>query len=191
MSFENHKVLFKIVWFMPAQDYIIALEDNQQPYSFIEIKSKYELTLKSWLSKFVDDEVYPDYSWDICKKKKVANCIMKTKMSLLPKYLIIQLMRFESVYTSTQTILTKNDKLVEFPTNDLDMSNFYSGDKSKTNCIYDLCGVIHHTGTMGNGHYYATIKNFINSEDWHMFNGNFRCFYIYKISLIILLNKNF
>ena len=148
-----------------------SLEYNWKSYDSIKILSKYDLSLESCLSKFVADEVYPDYNWDACNK--VSNCIMKTKISILPKYLIIQLMRFESVYTATQTILTKNNQLIKFPTKDLDLSNFYSSDKSKASCIYDLCGVIHHTGTMDFGHYYATIKNHINSENWHLFNGKF------------------
>ena len=168
-SLQNKKVSFKITRFIPDEDEMITLKNNRQHFCFIKIKSKYELTLESWLSKFVTDEVYPEYSWDNCNN--VTNCIMKTKMSLLPKYLIIQLMRFESVYTSTQTILTKNDQFVEFPTKDLDLSNIYKNDSSPTICIYDLWGVIHHSGSMEGGHYYATIKNDFNSNEWHMFNG--------------------
>ena len=154
---------------MGNKDCMSTLENKRESFYSIEILSKYELTLESCLSKFVADEVYPDYNWDSCKD--VSNCIMKTKISILPKYLIIQLMRFESVYTATQTVLTKNNELIKFPTKDLDLNNFYSGDNSEASCIYDLYGVIHHTGTMGFGHYYATIKDQINSEDWHLFNG--------------------
>ena len=168
-SLQNKKVSFKIIRFMLDEDEMITLENNWQTYSVIEIKSKYELTLESWLSKFIADEVYPDYSWDNCNN--VTNCIMKTKMSLLPKYLIIQLMRFESVYTATKTILTKNDNFVSFPIKDLDLSNIYKNDSSPKNYIYDLWGVIHHSGSMEGGHYYATIKNDFNSNEWHMFNG--------------------
>ena len=150
---------------------MITLENNQLPYSFIEIKSKYELTLESWLSKFVDDEVYPDYSWDNCNN--VTNCIMKTKISLLPKYLIIQLMRFESVYTATQTILTKNNQFVEFPIKGLDLSNIYKNDLSLVSCIYDLYGVIHHFESI-KGYQYNQRKNNLN-----------------KMQLIIFIINNF
>ena len=149
---------------------MITLENNQLPYSFIEIKSKYELTLESWLSKFVDDEVYPDYSWDNCNN--VTNCIMKTKISLLPKYLIIQLMRFESVYTATQTILTKNNQFVEFPIKGLDLSNIYKNDLSLVSCIYDLYGVIHHFESIKGYQYYATINCDVEKGDWYEFKGN-------------------
>ena len=138
---------------------MITLENNKLPSSCIEIKSKYELTLESWLSKFVVDEVYSDYNWDKCGK--VTNCIMKTKMSLLPKYLIIQLMRFESVYTATKTILTKNDNFVSFPIKDLDLSDIYKNDLSPTSCIYDLWGVIHHSESI-KWYHYNQRKNNLN-----------------------------
>ena len=143
---------------------------NRLDHKTIKIKSSYELTLESWLSKFVADEFYPDYNWDECRE--VANCIMKTTMSTLPKYLIFQLMRFESVYTATETILTKNNQFVDFPTKGLDLSSIYSGDSSAANCTYDLCGVVHHSGTMKGGHYYATINCDIKKGDWRDFNGN-------------------
>ena len=70
--------------------------------------------------------------------------------------------------------MIKNEEFVDFPTNDLDLSHIYNGKKSTQNCIYDLYGVIHHTGTIGFGRYYATIRDDINSDDWLLFNGKTR-----------------
>ena len=162
-----------------------TLENKRESFNSIEILSKYELTLESCLSKFVAEEVYPDYNWDACGE--VSNCIMKTKISILPKYFIIQLMRFESVYTATQTVLTKNNEFIKFPTKDLDLNNFYSGDNSESNCIYDLCGVIHHSGTMDFFHHYAAIKNHTSSEDWYFFNGNFLLSFIKLFEKILIV----
>ena len=113
-----------------------TLENKRESFNSIEILSKYDLSLESCLSKFGAEEVYPDYNWDACKN--VSNCIMKTNISILPKYLIIQLMRFKSVYTATQTVLTKNNELIKFPTKDLDLNHFYSGDNSEANCIKQI-----------------------------------------------------
>lgn len=95
---------------------------------------------------------------------------MKTTMSKLPKYLVIQLMRFKSDSSYVRSVLKKNEQFVDFPTKDLDLSNIYSG-PSATSCIYDLYGVIHHSGTIGFGHYYATIRDKIKSKYWNMFSG--------------------
>ena len=84
-------------------------------------------------------------------------------------------MRFESVYTATQTILTKNDNFVSFPTKYLDLKSISSEDWKDANCIYDLCGVIHHSGSMRGGHYYATVNNDFCANDWHRFNGKSYC----------------
>ena len=81
---------------------------------------------------------------------------MKTTMSKLPKYLVIQLMRFESDSSYVRSILKKNNQFVDFPTKDLDLSNIYSG-SSATNCIYDLYGVIHHSDEGGFDQFYTTI----------------------------------
>ena len=154
---------------MPTVDNFIFSEESKSNHNTIKIKSKYELTIESWFEKFVADEVYPDYSWDKCGK--VTNWIMKTTMSSMPKYLIIQLMRFESDKSYVRSVITKNDQFVHFPTKDLDLSSVSSVKSPELNWIYDLYGVIHHSGTMDFGHYYATIRSNINSENWHMFSG--------------------
>ena len=70
--------------------------------------------------------------------------------------------------------MIKNEEFVDFPTNGLDLRYIYSGKKSTKNCIYDLYGVIHHTGPIGFGRYYATIRDDINSDNWYEFNGKIR-----------------
>ena len=143
---------------------------NRLDHKTIKIKSSYELTLESWLSKFVADEFYFNYNWDECGE--VANCIMKKTISMLPKYLILQLIRLESVYTSTGIILTKNNEFVDFPTKDLDLSSIYSGDSSIANCIYDLCGVVHHCEKI-KGYSYSKRKSNINKVHLIIFINSF------------------
>ena len=152
------------------------LERNSCNDDPIVIQSKYSSNFKSCLSKFVADEIYLDYSWD--NWNKVANWIMKTTISVLPKYLIFQLIRFESDNSYVRSVLKKNDEFVDFPMNGLDLSEIYSGKKKPSqNCIYDLYGVIHHSGTIDFGNYYATIRKDLSSHKWYLFNG--------KIEIII------
>ena len=96
---------------------------------------------------------------------------MKISMSTLPKYLIIQLMRFQSDNFHAKSILTKNEQFIDFPMNGLDISNIYNGNPSEISWIYDLYGVINHTGTMGFGHYYTSIRNNVKEDKWYMFSG--------------------
>ena len=203
MKAQDNKILsFRIVNLKSESNSMELLESNNCNDDPIVIQSKYSSNFKSWLSKFVADEIYPDYSWD--NWNKVANCIMKTTMSVLPKYLIFQLMRFESDNSYVRSVLKKNDEFVDFPMNGLDLSGIYSGKKQSQNCIYDLYGVIHHSGTIGFGHYYATIRNDLSSNKWYLFNGKIEtiiittwrklciCFiFCYLNSKIILTLKNF
>ena len=82
-------------------------------------------------------------------------------------------MRFQTDKSYVRSVITKKEEFVDFQINDLDLSSFYSGD-SPTNCIYDLYGVIHHSGTIDFGHYYATIRDDLKSDDWFLFNGKIK-----------------
>ena len=95
---------------------------------------------------------------------------MNSTISKLPKYLIIQLMRFELDGSYAQSVLNKNNQFVDFPTKDLDLSNICSG-SSAANCIYDLYGVIHHSDEGGFDHFYATIRDSTKSKYWNLFRG--------------------
>ena len=108
---------------------------------------------------------------------------MKTSMSKLPKYLIIQLMRFESDNSYVRSVLIKNEQFIEFPINGLDISNIYNGNPSEISWIYNLYGVIYHSGTMSFGHYYTSIRNNVKEDKWYLFNG--KSFFRVKIMHII------
>ena len=81
-------------------------------------------------------------------------------------------MRFHSESSNQKPVFTKNKEFVSFPIKGLNLSSVMS-EESKEDCIYDLYGVIHHSGSKSFGYNYATIKNDINSEDWYLFKGKF------------------
>ena len=81
-------------------------------------------------------------------------------------------MRFQTdVSYYSREMYMKNEKFIDYPLKDLDLSNYCDPDFKLENCKYDLYGVIHHTGSVDGGHYYVTIKNDIDSDDWFMFSG--------------------
>ena len=161
----------KLFDFISKWNELRNLEYNNKTLKKNNIKSNFDWDLISWLKKFTADEIYPDYEWD--KWNEISNCIMKTSMSKLPKYLIIQLMRFQSDNSYVRSVLIKNEQFIEFPINGLDISNFYNGNPSEISWVYDLYGVIYRTGTMGFGSYYTSIRSNVNEDNWHMFNGKF------------------
>ena len=49
--------------------------------------------------------------------------------------------------------------MVTYPLYDLDLSSCVPFKDESTCYMYDLYGVVNHFGTMGGGHYTATVKN--------------------------------
>ena len=77
-----------------------------------------------------------------------------------PNILVIDLKRFFSNNN-------KNQKLVNIPIDNLDLSKYVIGYK-KENYVYDLYGICNHSGSVDGGHYTAYVKNANNR--WYSFN---------------------
>ena len=90
----------------------------------------------------------------------------------LPDILIITLKRFSNHRL-------KNQCLVDFPLENLDLSKYVVGYDNKS-YIYDLYGICNHYGGLMGGHYSASIKN--TNGKWYEFNDP-------SVSLISDLNK--
>jgi len=78
----------------------------------------------------------------------------------LPNVLIITLKRFSND-------VRKNQTLVDFPLEDLDLSRYVVGYDSLT-YVYDLYGVCNHSGCVQGGHYTAHALN--ANKRWYHFN---------------------
>lgn len=59
----------------------------------------------------------------------------------------------------------KNETLVEFPLNNLDLSSFLPSLKSDQSSQYNLYGVIYHSGTDIDGYYYANVRKSTTTDD--------------------------
>jgi len=87
---------------------------------------------------------------------------VKKKISFwsLPSILVIDLKRFNNRNQ-------KNQILIDFPLENLDLSKYVIGYK-KEEYVYDLYGVINHSGSVFGGHYTSYVKN--ANEKWYHFN---------------------
>ena len=87
-----------------------------------------------------------------------------------PYYLIFQLKRFKqdneesSIFNIFNS--TKNTTFIDFPTTDLDLSNYILSE-SNQGSKYDLIGVINHYGGESFGHYTAYC---LNGKRWVEYN---------------------
>jgi len=77
-----------------------------------------------------------------------------------PQVLVIDIKRFNFQNR-------KNQILVTFPLEDLDLSSYVSG-YNKKKYIYDLYGICNHSGSSQGGHYTAFVKN--ANGKWYHFN---------------------
>ncbi len=83
------------------------------------------------------------------------------KVSDLPKYLIIQLKRFNPD-------LTKNTTDITFPISNLNLKNYLSEDIKNENANYNLIGIIAQSGgDLATGHYIAYTKR---NKVWYQFD---------------------
>ena len=123
------------------------------------------MTLAKCLKKFCKEEQLEKGNEWYCNKCK-KHVLAKKKMELyyLPKILIICFKRF--IKESLRWI--KNDDLVEFPINDMDMKDFVIG-PDKEHSKYDLFAVSQHYGSTGFGHYTAVCKN---NGSWFSYNDS-------------------
>ncbi|CAD8188167.1 unnamed protein product [Paramecium octaurelia] len=106
-------------------------------------------TVNQSLEEFLKDELIQDYQCDNCHKKNKA--IKKTRITNLPRYLILHLKRFK--FFPKQTKITQQIK--------------FSIESNFCNTEYKLIGVIIHSGSLEQGHYYSFGRR---QHKWWLFN---------------------
>jgi ubiquitin C-terminal hydrolase len=101
-----------------------------------------------------------DNQWYNDKTKEKQDVLKRILFFNLPKVLIIDLKRFDNR-------MRKNNVLVDFPLDGLDLSPYVIGYK-KEHFVYELYGVCNHMGNAFGGHYTAFVKN--ANGKWYHFN---------------------
>lgn len=110
-----------------------------------------------YMNKKNDNQYYDD------KEKCYKDVIKRTSIYHFPKYLIIQLKRWN--YN-----LRKNQRIIHYDLDTIDMSSYLHAERKKKNekKVFELIGIINHSGNVMGGHYFSYIKNF--NTKWYMFN---------------------
>jgi hypothetical protein len=138
----------------------------------ISLYSGNDINIYDCLNLFSSEEILEgDNEWycNICKQHRDVNKKMEIYKS--PHYLIIQLKRFKQDEMESRSIFNifnsyKNNTLVDFPTKNLDLSDYISSN-TNYNTKYDLIGVINHYGGASFGHYTAYC---LNNGNWLEYN---------------------
>ena len=146
-----------------------SISFNFEPFNLLSlpIMSGTDLTLDMCLQEyFNNDEILTgdnQYQCDSCSGKHDAKKF--TKLWHTPERLIIQLKRFVNFGHR----VTKNQSNINFPITELNIGKYISQYVTDDDSIYDLYGVIHHSGSLGGGHYVAYTKNILNKQ-WYLFD---------------------
>jgi len=114
-----------------------------------------------------EEKLSPNDPWFCPKCKKHREASKKLDLWKVPEILIVHLKRFQYSKYSREKI----SMLVDFPTGNLDLSEFVTNPLDKS-AIYELYAVSNHSGGLGGGHYTAYAKN---KEDgkWYSFNDSY------------------
>ena len=118
----------------------------------------------------IDEKLEKENSWYCSACKKHQEAFKKLEIYKPPNLLIIQFKRFK--IKTTNVIIgaltnKKNDSLIEFPIDNLDLRNYVVSDCEKSNAIYDLYAISQHYGSLSSGHYTAVCRN---RDRWYSFD---------------------
>ena len=149
---------------------IINLETGKQvkitpePYFMIDLpipENNKSPSLIDCFNHYVEGEVLEgDNAWYNEEIKEKINIRKKIQFWSFPNILVIDFKRFNN---NSQ----KNQILITFPLDDLDLSNYVIGYKKEI-YKYELYGVCNHSGGVMGGHYTAYVKN--ANGKWYHFN---------------------
>lgn len=112
-----------------------------------------ETTLNECLNRFTAGELLTNYTCDRCSQTKSTT--KKLLLQSLPLVLMIQLKRFKMFASG-------GSSKIECPVNfelEIDMAPYVLNSNSSEPLIYELFGVICHTGSLDTGHYTCVMKH--------------------------------
>ena len=135
-----------------------------EPYFMIDLPiplANKSPTLIDCFNYYVEGEILEgENGWYNEKTKEKINIKKKILFWSFPNILVIDFKRFNSSFQ-------KNQILIDFPIEKLDLSDYVIGYKSES-YKYDLYGVCNHSGGVMGGHYTCYVKN--ANGKWYHFN---------------------
>lgn len=161
---------------------------KKKPEKEVTDQDRRIISLTDCLQRFRDPEELDENNCWYCKKcQKHQVALKKLEIYKAPDIFGIQLKRFKGFEnTRWNRKESKIEDLVTFPINEFDFSPYIinqsptsayrneNQEESKNDekpAVYDLFAVLHHTGTLNNGHCYAHCKS-SETGDWYLFNDD-------------------
>ena len=175
---EEYKDLFKAMFGGMNVDELLFKEcghkrENEFFFNSIQLQVSGKKSLEESLNSYVKGEMMEGNNSIFCEEcKKKIPALKRQSIKYLPNKLVLVLKRFEFDYDNM--VKYKLNDYFEFP-KELDMfpytQEYMNNNSIKKQNMYDLNGVVIHTGTSESGHYYSLIKDSCKEEDtWYEFN---------------------
>ena len=140
------------------------IKTTPEPYFMIDLpipENNKSPSLIDCFNLYVEGETLTgDNKWFNEETKERINIRKKILFWSLPNILVIDFKRFNAQFQ-------KNQILIDFPFDNLDLSEYVIGYK-KDSYKYELYGVCNHSGGVMGGHYTAYVKN--ANGKWYHFN---------------------
>lgn len=140
------------------------LDRTPEPFFIIDLPIPAENkqpSLKQCFDLYTEGEVLEgDNAWYNDKTKQKQSIRKKITFWSFPPVLVIDFKRFNARNQ-------KNQILIDFPLDNLDLSEYVVGYKKKS-YQYELYGICNHSGGVMGGHYTSYIKN--SNGKWYHFN---------------------
>lgn len=137
------------------------LRDTEATRGSSDYGSGPELSLERCFEMFVEEEqLGSDDAWYCSVCKKHVEAFKKIDIWSWPPVLVVQLKRFSYTRWSRDRL----DTPIVFPLEGLDVTSCcVPGSEARASgCVFDLCAVSKHIGSLGGGHYVAYVRS---SED--------------------------
>ena len=141
------------------------ITSNFSPFSVFTIPTEQNgnITLEECLKKFSEEELLTDKNKYDCNKCGKVDAHKKMFVWEPPEILIVALKRFQN----NGRLIQKTHTKVVFPIEGLELKDNYSDIRPIKNCVYDLTGIIQHTGSCYGGHYVSYCQNPTNNLWYH------------------------
>lgn len=165
-----------------ARDYIVPTFDPDRfvkdmaddHESFHKPAPKDIYTIDECLKEFhATEQLGSNNNWYCSNCKEHRQPTKDMSIWSTPDYLIITLKRFE--FNKRNNEHKKIQAMVKFPVEGLDMDPYIKNPAHKKgSAIYDLIGIVNHSGTLSRGHYTNFVKH-CEDQYWYFYNDDKAC----------------
>ena len=162
----NKDFQLEMTWLPQYRVKLYKIMNDFEELKFTPVKpvEKTRIELTECFEYFMNWEKLENYSYkcEACKTSETP--LKKIQIYKCPFYLIIHLKRFVDEKAKINTE-------VNFPIRGLNLKDYIVDENDTIEKIYDLTGIMYHTGNLQYGHYYAACYN-IKHRRWFLYNDD-------------------